>query len=213
MTGRRPPSLLAAPPGVRPGKRRIGLLGGSFNPAHAGHLYISREALKRLRLDEVWWLVSPQNPLKPAAGMASLEKRLARAHAVARDRRIRVLDIETRLHTRYTIDTLESLQFLFPQARFVWLMGADNVAAFARWRRWADILKAVPVAIFDRPRYSVSGAMAKVTQRFRHARIADHQASRLADLPPPAWTFVHCPRHPLSATEIRTRDAGWINPG
>lgn len=213
MRGRPHPSILAAPPGVRPGKRRIGILGGSFNPAHAGHLHISREAIKRLRLDEVWWLVSPQNPLKPAAGMASLEKRLARARDAAQDRRIRVLDIEARLGARYTIDTLESLQSLFPQARFVWLMGADNLASFARWRRWPDILKAVPVAIFDRPRYSISGPLAKVGQRFRHARIAEHLASRLADLPPPAWTFVHCPRHPLSATELRAREREWLNQG
>ncbi len=125
---------LGAPP-----RRRVGLLGGSFNPAHAGHRHISLEALKRLDLDEVWWLVAPQNPLKPARGMAPFKTRLGAAAKLADDRRIKVLDLEAQLGTHYTVDTLAALQRRFPRTRFVWLMGADNLAQIRHWRRWTEI--------------------------------------------------------------------------
>lgn len=133
---------------------RVGLLGGSFNPAHDGHRYISRLALKLLGLDEVWWLVSPQNPLKPAAGMASLGDRLARAQAVADHPRIRVTDLERLLGTRYTADTLAALHRCFPRTRFVWLMGADNLLQVPRWQRWTEIFETTPVAL-RRPHVSI----------------------------------------------------------
>jgi nicotinate-nucleotide adenylyltransferase len=189
------------------GGRRIGLLGGSFNPAHDGHLHISRLAIRRLGLDQVWWMVSPQNPLKAAAGMAPLADRLNRARTVAAaDRRIRVGDIETRLGTRYTIDTLRALNRHCPRRRFVWLMGADNLEQFPRWRDWAAIFETVPVAVFDRDTYSFAALAGKAAKRFARARVAPRNARRLVMAPPPAWVYFHTPRHPASATEIRARN-------
>jgi nicotinate-nucleotide adenylyltransferase len=128
---------------------RIGLLGGSFDPAHDGHLYVSDVARKALKLDQVWWLVTPGNPLKPDPG--SVEVRTERARLVAREPWITVTDIESRLHTRYTIDTVKALQRRFPATRFVWLMGSDNLEQFSRWRRWRDIAAAIPIAVVRRP--------------------------------------------------------------
>ena len=184
--------------------RRIGLLGGSFNPAHEGHLHISRLALARLDLDEVWWLVSPQNPLKPEAGMAPFAARLAGAEAIAAaDRRIRVSDIEARLGTTYTADTLAALRRRFPRARFVWLMGGDNLRQFPYWQRWQDIFRTVPIAVFDRPGTSLTALAGKAALRFSQARVPTSAARRLAAMRPPAWTFFHTPLDPQSATRIR----------
>src|SRR5205814_632695 len=142
--------------------RRIGLPGGALNPAHGGHLHISREALKRLDLDEIWWLVSPQNPLKPVAGMAPFAERLQQAAAVAAAaRRIRVSDIEAALGTTYTADTLRALRRRFPRARFVWLMGGDNLAQFPYWRGWQQIFRTLPVAVFARPTTSLKALAGK----------------------------------------------------
>ena len=140
--------------------RRIGLLGGSFNPAHRGHLHLSLTALQRLDLDEVWWLVSPQNPLKPVAGMAPFAARLDQARQVAAGhKRIRVTDLENRLGgSHYTADTLKALRRRFPRLRFVWLMGGDNLVQIRHWERWAEIFRTVPIAVFDRPSYSAKGA-------------------------------------------------------
>jgi nicotinate-nucleotide adenylyltransferase len=184
--------------------RCIGLLGGSFNPAHGGHLHISRLALKRLGLDEVWWLVSPQNPLKPAAGMASFAERLSQARDVAAaDRRIRVSDAETRLGTRYTADTLAALRRRFPRTRFAWLMGGDNLAQFPYWRRWQDIFRTVPIAVFARPGSSTQALAGMAAHRFARARVPAAAARRLAMLPPPAWVFFHTRLDPRSSTQIR----------
>ena len=186
--------------------RRIGLLGGSFNPAHGGHLHISREALKRLDLDEVWWLVSPQNPLKPIVGMAPLAERLEQATDVARaDRRIRVTDIEARLGTTYTADTLKQLRRRFPRARFVWLMGGDNLVQFPYWQCWQQIFRTVPIAIFARPSSSLKALAGAAAKRFARARVAENSARRLPDLDPPAWVFFHTRLDPRSATGIRAR--------
>src|SRR6185437_14156158 len=130
---------------------KIGLLGGSFNPAHEGHLAMSLYALKRLGLRQVWWLVSPQNPLKPSKGMAPFAQRLEQARQLTHDPRIVVTDIEAQLGTRYTVDTLRELRRHFPHTHFVWLMGADNMEQMPRWRRWPQIFMQVPVAIFRRP--------------------------------------------------------------
>ena len=144
-----------APPLRRLGsapKRRVGLFGGSFNPAHEGHAHIAREALKRLDLDEVWLIVSPQNPLKDADGMAPLAARLASAHAVcARHPRLKAVALETWLGTRYTADTLEACARRFPRTRFVWVMGADNLLQFDRWQRWRNIFNTMVIAVFARP--------------------------------------------------------------
>lgn len=182
---------------------RIGILGGSFNPAHEGHLHISRLALKRLALDQLWWMVSPQNPLKPAAGMAPFAERLASARSLARHPRILVTDIEARLNTRYTADTLCTLRATFPRARFVWIMGADNLRQIPKWERWTDIFRAVPVAVFDRATYSFGALAGKAAHRFRRFRVRPGAAAGLADRRAPAWVYLHTPLHPASATEIR----------
>ena len=184
--------------------KRIGLLGGSFNPAHGGHLHISRLALSRLGLDEVWWLVSPQNPLKKDAGMAPFDERLRHAaELAAADRRIRVSDIETRLGTRYTADTIAALRRRFPKGRFVWLMGGDNLGQFPYWKRWPDIFRAVPIAVFDRPGTGSKALAGKAASRFTAARQPEAAARRLVDTPPPAWVFFHTRLDPRSATELR----------
>ncbi len=188
------------PPGAR-----IGLLGGSFNPAHAGHRHICEQALKRLQLDEVWWLVSPQNPLKPAAGMGRLADRLERARAVAGHPRIRVTALERLLRSTLTAETLTALAGWFPQVRFVWLMGADNLAQVHRWAAWQEIFHTVGVAVLDRPAYSLAPLAGKAARRFARARVPEPHAGTLAFEPPPAWTFLHIPRSALSATALRAR--------
>jgi nicotinate-nucleotide adenylyltransferase len=183
------------------------LLGGSFNPAHEGHRHISLEAVKRLHLDEVWWLVAPQNPLKPSDGMAPFAARLAGARAMARSRRIRVLDLEARLGTRYTVDTVAAIQRLAPRTRFVWLMGADNLKQIRRWRRWRDIFRRLPIAVLDRPTYSLGALSDLAAQSYRRSRVSPGAARRLADLPPPAWTFLTIKLAPHSASAIRQKNA------
>jgi nicotinate-nucleotide adenylyltransferase len=164
-------------------------------------------ALRALGLDAVWWLVSPQNPLKPRAGMAPLAERMRQARTVARHPRIRVTDIEDRLGTSYTADTLEALKRRFPATRFVWLMGADNLRQISRWARWTRIFSLVPIAVFDRPAYSLTALASKAAHRFARARRTGGAARRLGEAKLPAWTFFACPRHGASATAIRQRRA------
>lgn len=181
----------------------IGLLGGSFNPAHAGHLHISREALKRLGLDEVWWLVSPQNPLKERQGMAPLAERLAFAREVARHPRIRVTDLERLLGTRHTAESLKRLCKHLPGCRFVWLMGADNLVQIDRWHDWTQIFNRLPVAALARPSYSIRASTSKAATRFRKRRLSGRMARRLAKQPPPAWVLLRIRLSKLSATGLR----------
>ena len=194
---------------------RIGLLGGSFNPAHAGHLHIARAALRRLRLDQVWLLVSPGNPLKQPAGMASPAQRLAsaRALAAAEPRRIVATDIERHLHTRFTIDTLRALRIRFPRVRFVWLMGADNLTQFPRWRGWTAIARAVPFAVLPRPPYTHAALASRAARRLAPARHAARQGPVLALLPAPAWICLAAREHALSATAIRAAAGEDRSPG
>lgn len=199
------PARLGAALGGRlpaPG-RRIGLLGGSFNPAHDGHRHVSLEALRRLALDEVWWLVSPQNPLKPTASMAPFAERLAGAQALARHPAIRVTGLEGLLGTRYTADTLVRLTARLRGVRFVWLMGADNLIQVSRWEAWTQIFHRVPVAVLARPTYSLRASSAKAAQRFRRERLSEARAAGLADQEPPAWALLHIRLSALSATQIR----------
>jgi nicotinate-nucleotide adenylyltransferase len=195
-------------PGVPRGTRqRIGLLGGSFNPAHAGHRHVSLEALRRLHLDEVWWLVSPQNPLKTSTGMGSLDERLASARSVGRHPRLRIAAPEVALGTRYTVDTLAGLKRQYPHARLVWLMGADILLQLPRWKGWQRIFSQVPIAVFDRPGYTLgalAGPAARRFARFRHTGSPD----RLVALRPPAWCFIRCPLDSHSATAIRAAANG-----
>ena len=186
-------------------RRRIGLLGGSFNPAHEGHLHISRAALTRLGLDEVWWLVSPQNPLKSHRGMAPFAARAASARKAARHARIRVSEIEAEFGTTYTADTLRRLLRRFPEARFVWLMGADNLIQISRWRDWAGIFAAMPVAVFARPSYSLRALASVAARQFAWARIPEADAGALTEQRPPAWAFLHIRPSAASATAIRAK--------
>lgn len=190
------------PPGPVASGLKIGLLGGSFNPAHAGHLHISEVAMKRLGLDYVWWLVAPQNPLKPAQGMASLSRRLefAQTETVGHPR-IVVMDIEHALGTRYTIDTLVQLKRRFREVNFVWLMGSDNLDQFRRWKRWQDIVQTVPIAVVTRPGSIMAMLHAKPAIRFCRGRSCDYRG--LAKARPPAIAVLDGPRNPLSSTAIR----------
>jgi nicotinate-nucleotide adenylyltransferase len=189
------------------GQRRIGLLGGSFNPAHDGHRAISLAALAYLDLDEVWWLVSPQNPLKPQKGMAPFAERMASARGVADHPRIKVTGIERTLGTRFTADTLRKLVTRFPSCRFVWLMGADNLAQIASWRDWTRIFHLTPIAVFDRPAYTTKSLTSLAARRFRRSRRREAALRTLAATPPPAWVFVHHRLNPISATAIRAERA------
>jgi nicotinate-nucleotide adenylyltransferase len=188
--------------------RRVGLLGGSFNPAHEGHRHISLEALKRLHLDEVWWLVSPQNPLKPGDSMAPFPIRLAAARQTAKSPHIRVLDLEARLGTRYTVDTVTAICRYFPRTRFVWLMGADNLKQIRRWRRWREIFRRLPIAVLNRPTYSLAALSDLAAQAFARHRVPPGAARGLAELAPPAWTFLTIKLDPHSASAIREKNPG-----
>jgi nicotinate-nucleotide adenylyltransferase len=182
---------------------RIGLLGGSFNPAHEGHRHIVELARRRLRLDQVWLLVSPGNPLKPQRGMAPLHQRLASARAMADGRRVVASAIEAVLGTRYTIETLCRLLRRFPRVRFIWLMGADILDQLPRWRRWQEIARRIPFAVLPRPGYNHRALAGHAVRRLAHARRPARSAAMLADLAAPAWIFLCVPQHSASASVIR----------
>lgn len=189
--------------------RRVGLLGGSFNPAHGGHRRISLFALDALGLDEVWWLVSPGNPLKPKAGMAPLAARLASARRQARRAPIRPTAIESELGTRFTVDTLRALVRRYPKVRFVWLMGSDNLAQFHRWKDWRGISRILPIAVIARPGYDgpafASPAMAWLGRYRRSAASLNHRAGWSA----PALIHLRFDPDQRSATAIRNADPDW----
>jgi nicotinate-nucleotide adenylyltransferase len=191
-------------PASKSAGHRIGLLGGSFNPAHAGHLHVSKQALRLLALDEVWWLVSPQNPLKTEDGMAPLQNRMDDAQKLVQGQPgITVTDIEATLGTIYTVDTLEALIQHHPDTDFVLLAGADIFQELPRWRRWEEIFKSVPIAVFARKPYSLKALSGLAAQRFARFRIQEEEASTLASRAPPAWVFLHIREHSASATAIR----------
>ena len=203
MRGKLPPPVLARALGFLP-RPRVGLLGGSFNPAHEGHRHIAELALKQLGLDEVWFLVSPGSPLKPNKGMAPLRDRMASARAQANRPGLRVTAIEQALATRFTADTLAALTRRFPRLHFVWLMGADNLAQIPRWDRWKKLFRTMPIAVFARSSYSTKALAGKAAHRFSAARVRPrHGAGRLAEKGPPAWVFLHTRLHPASASAIR----------
>jgi len=203
------PDVTALASGAAGRGLRVGLLGGSFNPAHGGHLNLSLAALKRLELDRVWWLVSPQNPLKPDDGMAPFADRLASAAAMARHPRILASDVEARLGTRFTADTLAALVRRYRCHDFVWLMGADNLRQIPAWDRWSRIFHTVPVAVFSRPSYSLGALAGPAARRFRRHRLPEAMAGRLAGSEPPAWVFCHMRLDPTSASALRARGAAW----
>ncbi|NDE91342.1 MAG: nicotinate-nucleotide adenylyltransferase [Alphaproteobacteria bacterium] len=198
-----PPSLLS---GAAYRSLRIGLLGGSFNPAHEGHVHISLLALKNMQLDAVWWLVSPQNPLKAAHGMTSFAERFARAQDITRDHPdIHVSDLETRLNTRFTADTLTQLTRRFPHTRFVWMMGADNLIQIPRWQRWQRIFKLCDVAVYRRPPYAVGVLRGMAAQRFYMNRIPPCKAKHLGKTNQKKWILFNNRLNSESATQIRAR--------
>lgn len=180
----------------------IGLLGGSFDPAHAGHAHITREALKRFGLDQVWWLVSPGNPLK-SRGPAPMAQRIAQARAVMDHPRVQVTGIEAQLGTRYTAQTLGALRQLYPKQRFVWLMGADNLAQFHLWQDWQTIANTVPLGILARPGQRISARMSRAATLYAPFRIPGRFSQRLAHARAPAWCFVNVPMMDVSSTAIR----------
>jgi len=186
---------------------RIGLLGGSFNPAHEGHVHISNLAMEHLELDEVWWLVSPQNPLKQPDDMAPFANRVRMAvEMAASNSRIIVTDVERELGTRYTIDTVSALKANHPDARFVWVMGADLLNEVSRWKGWRELFRSIPIAVFARPSYSFRALSGKAARRFSKSRIRRSRIGALADMRPPAWSFLRTRLSPQSATQIRARN-------
>ncbi|MDO8799338.1 nicotinate-nucleotide adenylyltransferase [Phenylobacterium sp.] len=187
---------------------RVGLYGGSFNPVHAGHAHVAETARKRLRLDRVIWLVSPQNPLKSSKETASLAQRMAGVRKVARGRAMIVSDAETAIGSTYTIDTLRVLKARFPGVKFVWIMGADSLASFHRWRGWTQIMGGAPVAVVSRPWISLRSRFSPAAQRFSHARRPASQGPILAGTQPPRWVFLTGPLNFLSSSAMRARMGG-----
>ena len=184
---------------------KVGILGGSFDPAHEGHLEITHAALEFLDLDYIWWLVSPGNPLKNDNEISSFENRFYSAKNMADDPRIIVTDLEQKLGTKYTIDTLEKIIYNHPNHKFIWLMGADNLAQFNQWKDWRKIADTVPFAIFNRPSYSKQSMQSVAATELREFRIDEKNAGLLYKLKPPAWIYYTLSKNPMSSTEIRNR--------
>jgi nicotinate-nucleotide adenylyltransferase len=195
-------SMRARPPLVLPGQR-VGLLGGSFNPPHAAHLQISEIALRRLGLDRVWWIITPGNPLKSKTELAPLADRVAACRALVHTPRIDVTTFETALPSSYTAATLAFLKRRNPGVRFVWLMGADNLASFHHWQHWHEIASAMPIAVIDRPRHRFAASASVAARALAHAKRPEACARRLPFLEPPAWVFLTAPLSDLSSTRLR----------
>ena len=204
-----------APLGGRPGALRlgfdlergmkVGLYGGSFNPAHDGHAHVAETAKRRLGLDRVIWLVSPQNPLKRGQETVDLAERMAGVKALTNGPGMIVTDAETKLGSAYTVDTIRSLKARFPGVKFVWIMGADSLATFHRWKGWTDIMREVPVAVVSRPWISLKSRFSPAARRFAHARRPTRSAIRLADSRTPAWAFLFGRFNFQSSTALRER--------
>lgn len=182
----------------------IGLLGGSFDPPHEGHVHITREALKRFGLDRVWWLVSPGNPLKEN-GPAPLQDRMAAARAIMDHPRVEISDFEARVGTRYTAETLRALASTYPLARFVWLMGADNLVQFPQWQDWRWIMETVPVGVLARPGDRIRARNSKAARIYAASRIKGKSSRQLAQAEAPAWCFVNVAMRDVSSSAIRAR--------
>ncbi|MFP5077425.1 nicotinate-nucleotide adenylyltransferase [Rhizobium sp. YIM 134829] len=190
-------------PHVEPGMR-VGLFGGSFNPPHLGHALVADLALQRLGLDQLWWIVTPGNPLKSRRELAPLAERIALSEAIAPGPRIRVTAFEASLGQSYTAQTLDRIKARNPAIRFVWIMGADNLRDFHRWQRWQHIACTFPIAVIDRPGATLAYLSSKMAKTFDYARVDEDHARALASRKAPAWTFIHGPRSALSSTALRT---------
>lgn len=182
---------------------QVGLFGGSFNPPHRGHALVAEIAMRRLRLDQLWWIITPGNPLKDTRELAPLAERIRLSEAMARDPRMKVTAFEATYHMRYTADTLALIKARNPGVDFVWIMGADNLRSFHRWQRWRQIVMTFPIAVIDRPGSTLSFLSSVVAKTFGYARVDEADAPRLARMRAPAWTFIHGRRSLLSSTAIR----------
>lgn len=187
---------------------QVGLFGGSFNPPHAGHALVAEIALRRLALDQLWWMVTPGNPLKSAKELAPLAERIRLSEGIAADPRIRVTAFEAAHHVRYTADTLALVRARNPGVDFVWIMGADSLRDFHRWQRWRQIMLTFPVAVVDRPGSTLSLLSSVAAKTFDYARVDERDARRLARMRAPAWTFIHGRRSSLSSTALRRPEGG-----
>ncbi|ACP26907.1 nicotinate-nucleotide adenylyltransferase [Sinorhizobium fredii NGR234] len=186
----------------------VGLLGGSFNPPHAGHVLVAETALQKLGLDQLWWMVTPGNPLKDHNNLAPLAERIALSEKIARNPRIKVTAFEQALGQSYTARTLEFVRARNRGVRFVWVMGADNLRNFHRWQNWRRIVRTFPIAVIDRPGSTLAYLSSRMAMTFDHARIDEDDAPRLAFRRAPAWTFIHGPRSSLSSTALRSAKSG-----
>ena len=205
------------PKALRPGfhlerGQRVGLFGGSFNPPHSGHAHVARTAMAHLDLDRVLWLVSPQNPLKPAGQTADLSERMTQTRDVAKTASqglsMIVSDVESRIGASFTIDTLRALKARHPGVQFVWIMGADNLAQFHRWRGWLQIMQLMPVAVIARPGSLLRSRFAPAAKRFASSRIDDAASRGLASRTAPAWVYLNAPLNHVSSSAIRAGHQG-----
>lgn len=201
-------SIRVRTPLALPGQR-IGLIGGSFNPPHAGHLALSEIALKRLRLDRIWWIVSPGNPLKSQTAMADQALRLAACRALVTDPRITITGFEQALDSAFTSVSLGFLRGRYARSHFVWIMGADNLAGFHRWHNWRRIAAAMPIAVIDRPGWRLKAMAAPAARVLERSRVAEQSAPGLASRPPPAWTYLTAQLPELSSSALRARSSAW----
>lgn len=181
----------------------VGLFGGSFNPPHEGHLLVAEIAMRRLGLDQLWWMITPGNPLKSRSELASLSDRIAMSERMIKDPRIKVTAFEQSLSGSYTADTLAHVKARNPHIHFVWIMGADSLKSFHLWQKWQEIAATFPIAVIDRPGSTLSFLSSKMARTFQHARVDEDDVGTLWKRTPPAWTFIHGPRSTLSSTAIR----------
>lgn len=181
----------------------VGLFGGSFNPPHAGHVLVAEIAIRRLGLDQLWWMVTPGNPLKNTSQLAPLSERIALSEKLAVDPRIKVTGFEQALNMRYTADTLARVKALNHDVHFIWIMGADSLNTFHKWQKWQTIAKTFPIAVIDRPGSTLSHLSAKMAKTFHYARVDEDDARLLWKKRAPAWTFIHGPRSAMSSTALR----------
>ncbi len=182
---------------------KIGLFGGSFNPPHEGHVHVCELAFRSAALDQIWWMVTPGNPLKDHTNLAPLEERIRHCREISKHPRIKITAFEKSLNVRYTADTLRRLKQMRPRLKFVWIMGADNLAGFHRWQNWRHIASMMPIIVVDRPGSTLSYLSAPAALTLSRYRVDEDDASRLPDMKPPAWTFIHGPRNGLSSTKLR----------
>lgn len=195
-------SIAVKTPGVLTGQR-VGVMGGSFNPPHGGHALISRTALRRLRLDQLWWVVTPGNPLKAHDGLPDIALRMAECRTLARNPKMKITGFEQTLGTAYTAATLAFLKRRYPGVRFVWIMGADNLAGFHRWQSWRTIARMMPIAVVDRPGWRLKALASPAAQALARFYVPEARAGLLPQMRAPAWSLLTGPLSPLSSTELR----------